>query len=94
MPLRVASLIPWTLVVMVAMASLALALPDIQMTEVATLDSWEDVADIFVRNLPDQWSSPLIFETQALRFTFELAVLCYLDTVSAEHIRNRSAAMS
>ena len=70
---------------MVMMASLALALPDIEMTEVATLDSLADVADIFVRNFPDQWSSSLIFETQALRFTFELAALCYLDTVSAEH---------
>ena len=76
---------------MVMMALLALALPDIQMTRVATLDSWERVADIFVRNFPNQWSSELVFQTQAIRFTFELAILCYLDTVSAsKHVCARA----
>ena len=36
------------------MSLLALALPDVERTTVATLDSFEDVADIFERNLPDQ----------------------------------------
>lgn len=66
----------------VVMAALALALPDVEMTEVATLDSFDDVADIFERNFPNQWSGPLIFETQAIRYVLELAALCYLDTVS------------
>ena len=54
------------------------------MTQVATLDSWEGVADIFVRNFPNQWSSELVFQTQAIRFSLELAILCYLDTVSVQ----------
>ena len=80
---RAARLIPWTVVVLVMMSLLALALPDIELTQVATLESWANVTDIFRRNLPDEWSGPLLFETQALRFTFQLAGLCYLDTVSA-----------
>ena len=39
---------------LIAMSLLALALPDVERTTVATLDSFEDVADIFERNLPDQ----------------------------------------
>ena len=61
---RVARLTPWTLIILVLMSALALVLPDIQMTEVATLDSFADVADIFERNFPDQWSWPLLFQTQ------------------------------
>ena len=49
-----ARLIPWTPVNLIAMSLLALALPDVERTTVATLDSFEDVADIFERNLPDQ----------------------------------------
>ena len=41
---------------LIAMSLLALALPDVERTTVATLDSFEDVADIFERNLPDQVS--------------------------------------
>ena len=39
---------------LITMSLLALALPDVERTTVATLDSFEDVADIFERNLPDQ----------------------------------------
>ena len=49
-----ARLIPWTRVNLIAMSLLALALPDVERTAVATLDSFEDVAEIFERNLPNQ----------------------------------------
>ena len=49
-----ARLIPWTPVNLIAMSLLALALPDVERTAVATLDSFEDVAEIFERNLPNQ----------------------------------------
>lgn len=64
------------------MSALALVLPPVEMTVVATLDSFEDVRDIFERNFPNLWSRPLLFQTQAVRFALELAALCYLDTVS------------
>lgn len=90
LPERVHLLVPpATLVALVTMTVLTqwLKLP-ISTTDVSGgLNSWSGLIDLVSRQLPTDWSTPLVIA--ALPFALQLSALCYLDTLLTSLVVDR-----
>ena len=80
---------PATLVALVSMTVLAQWLPlPIETTDVSgELTSWAALGDVIARQIPTDWSLSLL--VLALPFGFQLAALCYLDTLLTSLVVDR-----
>ena len=90
LPQRVHLMIPpATLVALVTMTVLSqwLRLPISTVDVSGGLNSWSGLIDLVSRQLPTDWSTPLV--AAALPFALQLSVLCYLDTLLTSLVVDR-----